>query len=253
MSAFKIYHPLLTSKPCRLWVLTMMLLAGISVQAQQYNAGDGWILGVSGGVVSFYGDLSINDDDPLMTLTTESDAGFSATLTKQLGSLIAVKAGLLAGSMRGHNPDLKSSFKSDFNELSLMADLNITRLIAPSYNMRFRTVAFAGLGLINSSVTKTPDFSTSPEKGSPDNGPQVLNVKSEPVLVSGVGLDYAITRKLKVAMQLSLHTTRTDALDAHVGTSTSANDHYTYLSAGLLWVITYHNNSLVQSYPCSPW
>lgn len=224
----------------------------MNIQAQSYSADKGWMVGVNGGFVSFFGDLSIHDNDILLKLKNESDVGFSLMAGKQFSPSISVNINYLKGRMQGINPGLKSFFISSFNEISLSTELNMISLLSPSSETHFRAICMIGVGLLNSSVTNTSQNLMLPDAGQP-NLQYVSAVSLEPVLVSGIGIDYSLSTHLRSTLRLSIHNTRNDKLDGYEGTATTANDHYTFVTVGLVYSITPGRNSFVQAYPCSPW
>ncbi len=235
-----------------LWIPGLLILLTMNLQAQIYPAKDGWMVGVQGGMVSFFGDLSVHDRNPVKKLSEESDFGFSFMVGKQLSRLISVKAGYLNGKMKGSNPELNSAFTSEFSEISFTTELNLTKLIVPSSNSRLNAVAVLGIGAIAGTVTKTlmtdgiSDPSILPSETS--------DIKAEPVLITGLGLDYKLSRHWISAMRLGMRTTGIDNIDAHQGTAdNNANDYYTYLSVGVIYVISPVNGLSYKDYPCSPW
>ncbi len=235
----------------RLWLPTLLILLTLNLQAQIYPAGEGWMVGVQGGMVSFFGDLSFHDKNPVKKLTKESDVGYSFMVGKQLGSFISVKAGYLNGHMRGSNPELKYAFTSKFSELNLTTELNLTKLIARSSDSRLNALALLGIGALTGKATKT-----SMNEGVSD--PSIMSIEtsdftSEPVLITGFGLDYNMNRNWKSELRLGMRTTRNDRLDAHQGTVTNTNDYYTYLSIGMTYIITPATRLFAEQYPCSPW
>lgn len=88
--------------------------------------------------------------------------------------------------------------------------------------------------------------------------PSILSIatsdmRSEPVLIAGLGLDYKLRRNWISTLRLNMRTTQNDRLDAHQGTATNINDYYTYLSIGMVYLISPANGSFEKDYPCSPW
>lgn len=235
-------------------VLIMMLVA-VNTQAQTYPMEKGWMVGASGGMVSFFGDLSVHDNSLLKKINDESDAGFSLMVGKQLGPLLSVKANYLKGRMKGSNPGLGYNFTNQFNEVSFTTELNLTKLIVPSSDSRLRCMVALGVGALNgnarkvSSLLNTPD----PDPLDPNMESQLSNFQSVVVLVTGAGVDYKLSKHWRSSLWMSMHTTRNDELDGHLGTSTMVNDHFSYLSLGLTYVISPAGNALAQGYPCSPW
>lgn len=91
------------------------------------------------------------------------------------------------------------------------------------------------------------------------NDPSILSsetsdIKSEPVLITGLGLDYKLSKNWISELRLGMRTTRNDSLDGHQGSSDgNANDYYTYLSIGMTYIISPGTRLYAEQYPCSPW
>lgn len=236
----------------RLWIPGLLILLTFNLQAQVYPAKEGWMVGVQGGMVSFFGDLSVYDTNPVKKLTKESDIGFSFMVGKQLGSLLSAKASYLNGRMRGAHPELNYAFTGKFSEINLTTELSLTKLIARSSDSRWNALAVLGIGAFSGTATKTP------MNVALISDPSVLStetsdINSQPVLITGLGLDYNLKRNWISTLRLGMRTTGHDRLDAHEGAVTKKNDYYTYLSIGITYIISPATGIFAKDYPCSPW
>ncbi len=205
-----------------------------TVAGQIYDIRDHWYLGPQIGLVSFFGDLSVHDFDPVRKLTEESDLGLGLLAGKSINRLMDVRINYIHGNMKGSNPDLDMNFKSNFNEISVGLTLSLSRLLQPYKNSKIDLIASAGVGYINYRSIKYR-FSNgtylSSEGYSREKQP-VGKASSSLTIPIGFELSYRISRDWVASGGFSFRLYNQDLLDSQVG-STGINDRYSVASIGL--------------------
>ncbi len=187
---------------------------------------------VNAGVMSYFGDLSIYDSDPLNKLRYESRPAFGVIATKEVLNAFGISGQVLYGQLEGGTE--RQDFSSRILEYNLHLRSDLVRLIFRSREHRLGFTPYAGIGQFIFR-TRTTTFS--------DEQAQKKEVSSrvpEFVYFAGAGLSYRLPRNLALSADMGLRQCRNDKLDGLVKNDNF--DYYTYLSAGL----TYHIGSIAR-------
>ena len=103
-----------TKKKSIIWIFFLP----ICVYSQDWTANDiksfnqNWGVNVNAGLTSFYGDLSIYDNDFVAKLQHESKIGMSAILTKRLDPAFGFSTQVLFGQLKGQKKNLEMKSKT---------------------------------------------------------------------------------------------------------------------------------------------
>jgi len=219
-------------------VMLSIYFGSSSAMSQVYSIHDHWYLGPQICFVSFFGDLSVHDFDPVRKFTDESDLGFGFMVGKSITRLIDVKVNFCRGKMRGSNPDLDMNFKNDFNEADLEAAINLSNMIWPYNRSRFKLTANAGIGYISYRSIKyniSEGTYLSSEGYSQEKKP-LGKAGSALVIPIGFELDYYFSHNWMLSGGFSFRLHNKDLLDSQIG-STGISDRYSVISAGLSYII----------------
>jgi len=219
--------------------LLVLLLIGIIISetadAQRWGghkkAGfwDDWSVNASGGLTSFFGDLSIYDADLVSKFTLESGPAFSGLITKHLKEKkIGVSGQLLYGGFKGENTS-GTSFEASFYELNAQLRLNLINLIWPYNISKFSLEAYGGIGQFVFTSTQTQVIDNETETRVQDTG------VPEFVYFAGAGIGYNFYTNFSFTADMALRQAQNDMLD--VKTYGDNFDYYTYISVGLTYNI----------------
>ncbi len=228
----------------RLSIILIALAFSPNLYSQIYSLDKGWLAGIHGGAVSFYGDLSLHDWNPGKKLSEESKLGNGLFIGKQINRVFTLKAKYLNGSMKGSNSALGYSFKSDFKEYSIVSETSLLDLITQKNDSRFKYLLLLGGGFMNAKPVRYTSFNDTKE---------VAPELKETVLTAGLGVDYKLSRSLFLGVQADLHSTWSDKLDVYEGTATMKDDYYSYLSLNITYIFNPTGRSFAEAMPCSPW
>ncbi len=232
----------LTNKFSRRIALIMVILSfyfgSNNAISQVYNIRDHWYLGPQISVVSFFGDLSVHDFDPVRKFTDESDFGLGIMMGKSITRLIDMRVNYCRGKMRGSNPGLDMYFKNHFNEINLEAVINLSNLLWPYNKSRFKVTANTGIGYVNYRSIKysisTGTYLSS--EGYSQEMKPLGKAGSSLSIPVGFELDYYLGRNWMISGGFSFRLRNEDLLDSQTG-STGISDRYSLTSAGFSYII----------------
>jgi len=234
-------------------LLTLFMLVDFSseVKAQIYNPGKHWYVGPHLGLVSFFGDLSIHDFNPVRKITDESKFGWGFLVGKGINPFLDAQFSFTKGGMKGSNPDADMKFNNSFTEMTLGPEINISQIIWPNRISRFNLTAKAAVGMIQyrsiknrlsdgaylSSVGLTPDRENTGTAG------------SSLIFPVGFGLNYRLNFHWTMTSNFALRLHNKDMLDVQVG-STGISDRYSYGSLGIVYVFAPADKPGIKAMEC---
>ncbi len=226
----------------------LLQLFHTSTLAQSFNWNKNFTVGISGGVSSFYGDLSVYDRQPLKKLANESDRAFGLSIGHQLSSVLSLNFSYIDGKLKGKNDGLQYYFNSDFNEVSLSSHISVSRLIFPYMIGRAEVFSTTGIGFMQFNSVERRIL----QSGNLDDQENSITTKIEsgtPILKLGIGCSYEVNNHLNLSTEISFRVTGNDLVDAHEG-STGIKDYYSIFSLGLTYVFNRSHSYSDYSLPC---
>jgi hypothetical protein len=218
--------------PVTIIAMCFILFLSTGVNAQLYSFSERWYIGAGGGMVSFFGDLSTKDYNPVWKTQTESDLGIAFDAGKEISPVLGISASFTLGKMKGNNPDLNYYFNNKFNEIQLFINLSLKQVIQPLSNSPFDFYLSAGGGYLNYNTIRrqmdngnivTDDGIPSPAYSG--------STRSALFASTGPGISYSINEKWKLITNLIFRFTDSDLLDSYTG-STGISDRYSMLMVG---------------------
>jgi hypothetical protein len=186
-----------------------------------------WTIEANAGILSFYGDLSLYDDNYFDKIEFESGPGVSLNLTKHFDRLFAISGQLLVGQLKGSN--YTSSFNADLVEYNLNARINLFNLFYPRNKGKFGLTFMAGAGQFLFSSTKT-----SFDEGKNSITRHDARVPEFVYFIGGGGFIRTKDR-FGISLDVSLRQCQNDWLDVLI--KNDDFDYYTYLSLGIIYYI----------------
>lgn len=219
-------------------MVILTFYAGINTAlSQSYKIREQWYLGPQLSVVSFFGDLSVHDFNPVRKLTEESDFGVGMQIGKSLNKQLDLRITYNFGNMKGSNPEMDMYFSNKFNEISFDLAFSLSRLIWPGTTSRFNFTLTAGLGLIQYRAIK---YKLSDNTYLSSEG---YNSLKEPegeaslamVFPVGAGLNYTINSNWILTSNFAFRLHNKDLLDSQIG-NTEIDDRYSITSFGIIYV-----------------
>ncbi|MEZ5199264.1 MAG: hypothetical protein R2764_23650 [Bacteroidales bacterium] len=213
----------------RMYLLALSIFIGVISYSQSWNGSIGnpffnsWSVNVNAGFTSYYGDLSIYDDDLGKKLSNESGPAYSVIISKQFNPVFAFCSQFLVGELKGKKG--YSSFNTSLMEYNFHFRINIKNIIFPDRLKKLGVIGFAGVGQF---LFKTNFYYF-------NDGKSTLEIHDtgvpEFVYFFGGGLHYTLTNKVFITADLSLRHSQNDRLD---NVNRGGNyDYYTYISVGI--------------------
>ena len=189
-------------------------------------------VGFKFGMLPFYGDvreLHYSANNPYKKTNT----GFSLEVNKNLNSIFGVKADVISGGLSGSSPNLNLHFNTNILEYSVSGFVNVNNLISfyPQKEKLLNFYLFAGVGLVDyrSAVFTYDENTFITGYGWSSGGLTKTKRIAEVVYPIGVSVKYKADPKIDVGLEMSLHLTNTDKLDAWVVKNSFA-DRYGYVA-----------------------
>ncbi|MBN2173637.1 MAG: hypothetical protein JW731_05880 [Bacteroidales bacterium] len=182
-----------------------------------------WSINVSQGLTSYFGDLSIYDDNPIKKILYESGPATAATLTKMF-PIFGVSGQLLYGNLNGKNNN-DISFNARFLEYNLHGRIDFLKIFDKQNRLNFGFIGYAGVGQFIFKATRNIY-----EEGQQKS---YVNNTGTPEFVFFLGTDifYKINPRLDITADLALRQSQNDKLDNLVKNNNF--DYYTFLSMGV--------------------
>ncbi len=186
-----------------------------------------WSVNMNGGKTSFFGEVSLYDDNLTEKLSKEGGWAYGFIVGKKLSPIFSLNGQLLFGQLKGSNT--RSSFHADITEYSVSTTLNIVNLLLPDNDAHLFFYGKLGMGQFEFTSTLVYDDAEKPD----------LVVKSttpEFFYLLGGGSYFQISRSFDVNVEFATRLANNDKLD---GTSNNKNDkdYYDYISVGLTYKI----------------
>lgn len=190
---------------------------------------DDWSINGNVGLTSFFGDLSIYDDEIVSKLSEESGPSFSGILTKYIKDRkFGISGQLLYGGFKAENSN-QTAFEASVIEYNFSMRFNLINLIFSDNYSPFGIEAYGGAGQFLFNVQKW-----TPVEG----GTQASEVNTgtpEFVYFFGMGLFYNVSDKIGITTDISLRQAQNDKLD---DINKNDNfDYYTHISIGVTYYI----------------
>ncbi len=167
-----------------------------------------WELNFNAGSSSYFGDLSVHDNNISGKFTHESGLAFGVILTKQLAPELGISCQLLKGELRGANRNIQ--FSSSIYEYNIHMRLNLVRMMSTDNLKRFKLEAYAGIGnfVFNSSKIETLE------------GETILSEHNarvpEFVYFMGSRISYQVSENISLGLDMSVHQFQNDKIDITV-------------------------------------
>lgn len=185
-------------------------------------------INANAGVLSYFGDLSQYDTDPLNKLKHESNPAFSVIVTKHILDKFGISGQILYGKLEGSNP--QQQFNTSIFEYNLHIRTDLVNLIFSGKEHRIGFSPYAGIGqfIFNTQTTSYRDeLATTSE---------IRSRVPEFVYFAGAGMSCKLPYNLAATADLSLRQCRNDKLDGLVKNDNF--DYYSYLNLGLTYRIS---------------
>jgi len=177
-------------------------------------------IGGFGGVVTFNGDVHQGGFLP------NTQAAFGGFVRYHFHPHFAAKINFVKGTLKARDRDAihlhirerNLSFKSDLMEFALIGEVNITPFVPDKSSKVFAPYIFAGVGLIvfNPKTSYQGEWVELQKVGTEGQGLEGFSKPYSLMSVSiplGIGLKYAISKRINIGLDIGYRFTLTDYLD----------------------------------------
>lgn len=181
-----------------------------------------WAMGAQVGQTSFYGDVSLYDDNLTDKLAKESNLAYSIQINKKLTPILGLRGMVMKGGLKGSS--IRSSFDAILYEYNVNVTLNLVNLLLPQNNAHFFLYGTLGIGhfLFDSKITNF---------GANGGTKREQSKVPEFVYLFGAGAYYILSPTVDITAEVVLRRAKNDKLDITV--SNSDMDYYNYMGVGI--------------------
>ncbi len=205
-----------------------------TINLADYNS---WSAGVKFGILPFYGDVrqaKYSSDNKYKKTNT----GFTFEGIKYFNQVFGTRADFLFGGLSGSSPNLNLHFQSKIKEFTLSGIVNLNNLISfyPKKEKVLNTYIYAGVGLVNfrSKLYSYDENLFIGGFGCDSLGVSKTKSRTEMVFPFGIGIKYKADPKVDIGLEMTLHLTNTDKLDALM-VNKSYMDRYSYAAISITY------------------
>ena len=221
----------------------VMLLATFvhitEIQAQKNSfLRSNWVLGISPGVASYYGDLSQNDYNPVNKVLHESGPAIGFIAGKKLKSILEFGLVVNFGKTSAKRTDADMQFRNKFSEYGIYTALSVADIVNPRRKSRFDYGLTANYSITQwrSVNYRISDQSLRDSNGLDVDGNNLGNGESTNHFGAGYFVSYALNSKFDIRLNQSFQFLNTDQFDSFVG-YTDINDRMLLSGIGLIFTI----------------
>lgn len=193
----------------------------------KFDLFDRWAFNVNFGKSSFYGDVSIYDDNFSEKLSKESDWAYGLIVRKEINPVISIGPQVLFAKLKGENST--SYFEGDIIEYNVNATINVMNLLLPSNDAKFYLLGMVGVGQFLFSSKKIVTNTGAQQEVTENTG------IPEFVYMFGAEGAFRLTDNIDLMAGMVLRQARNDKID--VTTNKDDWDYYSYLLAGITYTL----------------
>jgi hypothetical protein len=185
-----------------------------------------WSINLNAGQTSFFGEVSLYDDELSEKLSHEGSWSCGFILSRQMTPVFGLSGQYIFGKLRGANT--RSHFEAQIKEYSLNTTINLVNLLIPDNDARFFLYAKIGIGQFEFKSKLVFDDPEKSDKYVESESPEFL------YLIGG-GAFYKLNRSFEINVEGTARLVNNDKLDGT--TNKSDNDYYSYISLGITYKI----------------
>jgi len=203
------------------FILPLISVSQRYSRVKSNNTYKNWAFEAQVGVVSYFGDLSIYDDDIVNKLSQESGPAFGGAISKYFGDYFGLGGELIYGQLKAQKNE--QTFNTTIIEYNGQAFLDVLNIFVRERKLNFGILLYAGLGnILFTANYKNDQIDTEYRTSVP-----------EFLYFVGGKVVYHPTLNLRVSLSASLRQLQNDNLDAT--TRNSDFDYYSYVNLGLAY------------------
>lgn len=216
---------------------TLLYTTGISAQTTSFW-GNNVVVGISPGMASYYGDLSIHDTNPIDKLIYESGPEIGIFAGKKLKRILEFGVLATIGKTSSEKPASNIRFLNKFNEFGVYSVLSVADILVPQRTSRFDYGFMANYSITQwrSVSLKISDEDVVFSHGLNNEGKNSGNGQSKFHHGGGYYVSYALNPNFTIRLSQSMQFMNTDEFDSFIG-GTKVNDRILHTGVGLIFTI----------------
>ncbi len=185
-----------------------------------------WSIDVNGGRTSFFGDVSLYDEEYDEKISKEGSWAYGFGVSRQITSILGLNGKFIMGELAGSNS--RSSFISNITEYSINVTVDLANIFIPHNNASLHPYFIAGMGQFT--------FSTRLRYFDPNLADETASsLEPEFIYMFGGGANYVISKSFDLKVEMMGRRMDNDRIDGTL--KKDDNDYYSYLSMGIVFKI----------------
>lgn len=214
-------------------------ITGIQAQSSSFWSSN-WFVGVSPGIVSYFGDLSQYDYNPVNKIIYESGPAISLNVGKKLTNYLEVGILAILGKVSGSRDDWDIEFLNRFNEYGIYTEVSLANIIKPRRRSRIDYGITANYSLMNwrSVSYRISDQGIILAHGLDTDGNKSGEGQTTNYFGAGYYVGFALNSHFTIRLSQTMQILNTDHFDSWEGVSNSdLNDRILRSGIGLIFNI----------------
>ncbi len=208
------------------------------VHAQNTSLGrNNWFVGISPGMVSYFGDLSQYDYNPVNKIIHETGPSIGFFAGKKLTTFLELGLVGTLGKVSSQRKDWDKEFLNRFNEFGIYSALSIANIVNPRRRSRFDYGLMANYSFTQwrSVSYKTSDQIIILSNGLDTDGNKLGDGETTNHFGAGYYVGYALSTRFSIRLSQTMQLLNTDHFDSFEGqANTNINDRILITGIGLI-------------------
>lgn len=223
-----------------------------NLTAQSLLSEKNWIIGVTTGMTSYFGDLSVYDFKPINKLRHESGPMIEVYGGKKLERYFEFGVSASFGYLSSARPDANVKFESSYVEYAFNARISFADFLFPYRSRGFDFGLIGGVGLtqFRSASYRISDNSIIESNGLDADKNRTGKGQNDPHMITGYYIAYSINQHWILEHKMAGKFLTTDSFDSFIG-STGINDRLIFTGIGVKYIINPSFTMKYRDLPCA--
>jgi|GEM_PF-915060 len=244
-------------QPKRTLIILLFFVAQLAeydnmLSAQNSQLQKNLIIGITPGAVSYFGDLSVYDFEPINKLSNESGLAIDFYVGKKIERYFEFGVSATFGKVSSAKPEADTKFHSSFAEYEFLVRASLADFILPyrSLGIDFGLLTGVGISHNRSASYRISDNSIILSNGLDADRNRNGKAQNDPHLIVGYYIAWSINNNWIVEHKMSGKFLTTDNFDSFIG-STGINDRLIFTGLGVKYVINPSFTMKYRDLPCA--
>ncbi len=222
------------------------------LKAQSLLSEKNWVIGITPGMASYFGDLSVYDFEPVNKLGHESGPMVEVYAGKKLERYFEFGLSVSFGSISSAKPAANAKFLSSYVEYAFNTRISFADVLFPYRSRGFDFGFIGGVGLtqFRSASYTISDNSIIESNGLGADKNPAGKGQNDPHLITGYYLAFSINQNWILEHKMAGKLLTTDNFDSYIG-STGINDRLIFTGLGVKYIINQSFTMKYRDLPCA--